>query len=84
MQENRCQAAGESALEKARRAIRNMRKFKSDNRLCGGVRLFVGEDVLSELRAGGGLVPDSCGKYTLDGYPVKVAKDYPIGYIAAE
>ena len=84
MQENRCQAAGESTLEMVRHAIRGMRKYKSDNRLCGGVRVFVGEDVLSDLLAGGGLVPDPCGKYTLDGYPVKVAKDYPAGYISAE
>lgn len=84
MQENRRQAAGESTLEMVRRAIRTMRKYKSDNRLCGGVRVFVGEDVFPDLLAGGGFVPDPCGKYTLDGYPVMVAKGYPTGYISVE
>jgi hypothetical protein len=71
-------------LEKLRSSIRIMRKHKSDNRLCGGVRLFVGEDVLTALLAGGGLISDSYGKYSLDGYRVLVVKGYPMGYIAAE
>ena len=71
-------------LEQIRHAIRTMRKFKSDNRLCGGVRVFVGEDVLLDLLAGGGLVSEPTGKYSLDGYPVLVVKGYPRGYIAAE
>lgn len=77
MQENK-------TLEKVRNAIQIMREFKSDNRLCGGVRLFVGEDVLSELLAGGGLVSEPTGKYSLDGYRVLVVKGYPQGYFAAE
>ena len=80
MNENRSRAM----LEKLRSSIRIMRKYKSDNRLCGGVRLFVGEDVLSDLLAGGGLISDSYGKYFLDGYRVLVVKGYPAGYIAAE
>ena len=44
----------QAILEKMRNAIRIMRKNKSDNRFCGGVRLFVGEDVLSDLLAGAG------------------------------
>ena len=71
-------------LEKAREAIRIMAKFKSDNRLCGGVRLFVGEDVLADLLAGGGLVSEPNGKYALDGVRVLVVKGYPTGYYAAE
>lgn len=77
MQENR-------VLEQIRNAIRTMRKFKSDNRLCGGVRVFVGEDVLSQLPAGRGLVSEPTGKYSLDGYRVLVVKGYPQGYFAAE
>ena len=79
MQENKMTMA-----EQVRRAIRNMRRFKSDNRLCGGVRVFVGEDVLSELLAGGGLVCEPTGKYSLDGYRVLVVKGYPQGYFSAE
>ena len=84
MQKNGCQMAGENLLEQVRNAIRSMSKFKCDNRLCGGVRVFVGEDVLNDLLAGGGLVRDPYRNYSLDGYPVKVAKGYPVGYIAAE
>jgi len=84
MQKNGCQMEGEILLEKVRNAIHGMNKFKRDNRLCGGVRVFVGEDVLNDLLAGGGLARDPYGNYSLDGYPVDVAKDYPIGYIAAE
>ena len=80
MQENKNQAM----LEKAREAIRIMRKYKSDSRLCGGVRLFVGEDVLADLLAGGGLVSNPYGKYELDGVRVLVMKGYPKGYYAAE
>ena len=80
MRENK----GQAMLEKAREAIRIMRKFKSDSRLCGGVRLFVGEDVLADLLAGGGLISDPYGKYALDGVRVLVVKDYPKGYCAAE
>lgn len=80
MQENKNQ----TMLEKAREAIRIMRKYKSDSRLCGGVRLFVGEDVLADLLAGGGLVSDPNGKYSLDGYRVLEVKGYPKGYYAAE
>ena len=80
MQENKNQ----TMLEKAREAIRIMRKYKSDSRLCGGVRLFVGEDVLNDLLAGGGLVSDPYGKYALDGVRVLVVKGYPKGYYAAE
>lgn len=77
MQENKM-------LEQIRHTIQTMRKFKSDNRLCGGVRVFVGEDVLSDLLAGGGLVSQPTGKYSLDSYPVLVVKGYPKGYISAE
>ena len=74
----------QAILEKMRNAIRIMRKYKSDSRLCGGVRLFVGEDVLADLLAGGGLVSDPYGKYALDGVRVLVVKGYPRGYCAAE
>ena len=80
MNENKSQ----SILEKMREAIRIMRRYKIDNRLCGGVRLFIGEDVLSDLLAGGGFISDSNGKYSLDGYRVLIVKGYPMGYIAAE
>ena len=80
MNENKSQAI----LEKMLNAIRIMRKYKSDNRLCGGVRLFIGEDVLADLLAGGRFVSDSNGKYSLDGYRVLIVKGYPMGYIAAE
>ena len=83
MKENRRQTAGEDMAEKVRRAIRNMSKYKRDNRQCGGVRVFVGEDVLPALLAGG-LVREPCGKYSLDGYPVLIMKGYPAGYISAE
>ena len=84
MRENKSRKAGDEVLEKVRNAIRSMNKFKRDNRLCGGVWVFVGEDVLNDLLAGGGLARDPYGNYSLGGYEVKLAKDYPIGYIAAE
>ena len=74
----------DQVMGQIRRAIRNMDKFKRDNRLCGGVQVFVGEDVLNDLLAGGGLARDPYGNYSLDGYPVMMAKGYPTGYIAAE
>ena len=84
MNEKERQTVGTEMLEKARRAVARMGEYKRVNRLCGGVRLFVGEDVLADLLAGGGLKSEPNGKYALDGVRVLVVKGYPKGYYAAE
>jgi len=84
MQEDRRFAAEEGALEQVRRAVRNMREFKRVNRLCGGVRVFVSEDVFAALRRSGGLAADAYGYFELDRCPVRIVHGYPRGYISAE
>ncbi len=72
------------AVEQVRNAIRVIRKYKRDNRLCGGVRVFIGEDVLPALAACGELVRMLNGTYALDAVPVLVVYGYPKGYVSAE
>ena len=84
MRENMDPAVEENAAEQVRRAVRNMRRFKRVNRLCGGVRVFVSEDVFERLKGCGAMQSDPCGNWSMDCSPVKVVHGYPRGYISAE